>query len=978
MYKLSIVIIFLILTFSAWATEVNQETAFKAAKNFYIQKNNSKSAPVLRQVLAEKEEGRNTLFTFIFDKGFVSVAADNEITPVIAYSINGNYNTNDLPPAMTQWLKACSKAISLQLKNKSVSAEEQKQWQDLLNNNVQTKSTLAVLPLCHTKWDQGCYYNALCPQDTLGPCGHAVTGCVATAMAQIMKYWNYPIQGQGTHTYESIRYGTLYADFGSTTYDWASMPDSAGSPNSAVATLMYHCGVAVEMDYYPTSSSAYFRTSPWIDYFKYSQNIKMAYADTMTTSAWINLMKNEIDGGRPVWYCGFPLDTFPGFILPGHAWVCDGYDDNDFLHFNWGWSSLGAYCQMGNYYYYLHNQAVYQILPVQQCDVTVNELISPVSKTFNNPVPVKIKVSNYDLLAVSNIPVAYQIDGGTIVKDTIWGSLAAQHDTVFIFSQTADFSQLQGHNYHVKIFTSLSCDAYRSNDTLNTGIENVICAAPTYSMGFEPGESMAGWMTEDINNDGNTWQKITYSGINNSASMYYYGSTPNADDWLISKCVSLETGKMYKIQFWYNTNSSQNLSVWLGNDCISGAMIQYLDSISNSSNGIYKKAEIYFTVPATAQWYVGWHFFSSNQSNSILLDDILITEQSNPDIGITQISQLESGCDIVTQSPIIKIKNYCSLPISNFQVSYILDNESPVTETVSATIPFGGIYSYTITNPINVSSEGLHTLKVYCNASGDTLNQNDSLNTTFTSFYSATPVYTMGFEPQENMAGWQIENSNHDNYNWFVSSFGGNTDPYCMEYSYSSWIAADDWFFTKCVKLYTNKIYKISFVAKIESNQWPENLAIYMGQTQNSAGMTTQLIDLPQLTNTNYSLFEHDFAVPDSGYWYFGWHCYSDANMFNLYVDDIKIDVLIDSLPGITQSEYSVFPNPFKESFTFINSSEGKKINLSLTDIYGKEFFKTETTERQTEINPQNLPSGIYLLKVSDNKSGKTFKLVKL
>ena len=180
-----------------------------------------------------------------------------------------------------------------------------------------------------------------------------MTGCVATAMAQVMKYWNWPDTGVGQYNYYTYFYGNLGANFGATAYDWANMPDSLSSSStpaqvSAVATLMYHCGVATETSYgtlsmdgsgamdlmlgnglsYPCAENA-LRT-----YFKYSPDITGVRRVDLSGEEWAALIKNEIDNRRPVIYSG------NGYRY-GHEFVCDGYDTNGFFHFNWGYSGAG-------------------------------------------------------------------------------------------------------------------------------------------------------------------------------------------------------------------------------------------------------------------------------------------------------------------------------------------------------------------------------------------------------------------------------------------------------------------------------------------------------------------------------------------------------------------------------------------------------------------------------------------------------------
>ena len=173
-----------------------------------------------------------------------------------------------------------------------------------------------------------------------------VVGCVATAMAQIMRYWSYPAYGQGSHTYHS-RLGEISADFESTSYLWHIMPNvcnefSQEAQITATATISSHCGVAVDMMYGP-SSGAYSKCGPWsdrcavsafVDNFKYDSTIAFNNRDDIDDASWIAILDNELDHRRPVYYHGSDSTG-------GHAFVLDGSDLEGRYHFNWGWG--GSY-----------------------------------------------------------------------------------------------------------------------------------------------------------------------------------------------------------------------------------------------------------------------------------------------------------------------------------------------------------------------------------------------------------------------------------------------------------------------------------------------------------------------------------------------------------------------------------------------------------------------------------------------------------
>jgi len=279
------------------------------------------------------------VYFFVFNagnRGFIIVSGDDIVEPVLAYSVEAAFEPNNLPDGTRKWLEnykgQIREAIALQLE---ATEDIRQSWENLLQEGSPAGPLAGgVTPLISTKWNQLPHYNALCPYDNVYR-ERTVTGCVATAMAQIMKFWSYPTTGSGFHSYNHSRYGTLSANFGSTTYDWSAMPNNVTSANNAVATLMYHCGVSVDMNYgvSATGGSGAYHTdvvTALKTYFGYSSGVKRELRSSYSQSQWISLLKNELNAGRPIQYAGYGSGG-------GHSFVCDGYDNNDFFHFNWGW-----------------------------------------------------------------------------------------------------------------------------------------------------------------------------------------------------------------------------------------------------------------------------------------------------------------------------------------------------------------------------------------------------------------------------------------------------------------------------------------------------------------------------------------------------------------------------------------------------------------------------------------------------------------
>ena len=293
--------------------------------------------------------GVDALYVFNYDHGYVVVAADDRAHPILGYCDDAAFDVNNIPEGLRYYLGYYARQIQYAIdENLAVEPEVAEQWYLLDKEGVimKTRSNRAVAPLISTVWDQGTPYNMYAPTSTswMAPGGRCYAGCVATAMSQVMKYWNWPETGNGEHTYStSSNGGTLSANFGNTTYNWSIMPVTCNANNAAsqaVALLMYHCGISVDMDYAPDGSGAHSEDVPdaVVNYFRYGTCVNLKYRETYSRTAWEDLLMESFDRGIPVLYAGSDNSG-------GHAFNCDGYNDQRYFHFNWGWS--GSY---NNYY----------------------------------------------------------------------------------------------------------------------------------------------------------------------------------------------------------------------------------------------------------------------------------------------------------------------------------------------------------------------------------------------------------------------------------------------------------------------------------------------------------------------------------------------------------------------------------------------------------------------------------------------------
>ena len=479
MKKVTLAFLFIFSLIAAKATPINDSTAKLVGYNFLSAKfPTSKLSGVNGLALAYVAVDTNTfskattcyyVFNVAGTKGFVIVAADDNLSPILAYSTESNYgmNTNKkMPRQISDWMAGYTKKVATTIKNNIKASELIKaQWQQLskplpkAHYQLFGGGTTNVTPLLSTLWDQNSEYsgnlvtyNSLCPYDKkFGE--YTLTGCVATAMAQIMGYWKYPSKGIGKHSYIPASYpylGVQTVNFDSTNFDWTSMPDSL-TPTStpaqikAVATLMYSCGVSVDMDYGVAQvdgsgsfginyGNLYSNTAQdaLVNNFNYDNGIKGIQRNNYSDSDWINIIKNELNAKRPVIYDGSGNQG-------GHCFVADGYDNNNLFHFNWGWS--GYY----NGYFDINN-------------------LSPAGDTFNVGQDVIIGIQpklNYaanknDSLALISFYDSASGSGWTNNAGWLNGPVSSWYGVVLDTSGRVTSLSLSGNNLSGTIASSLS------------------------------------------------------------------------------------------------------------------------------------------------------------------------------------------------------------------------------------------------------------------------------------------------------------------------------------------------------------------------------------------------------------------------------------------------------------------------------------------------------------------------------------------
>jgi hypothetical protein len=318
---------------------ISPEQAKLVARNFYYQQNSEITSKTAVHVsgLAEEKMQNETMFYLcqVNQTGFVIVANDLKVRAILGYSTE-NGEINNLNPEFSAYLNRYKRQLAYIKKHniENPNPEVATQWQVLSDANFEkttsaNKTTAAVTPLLTCTWGQGMPYNNQCPGNSSGK---AVTGCVATAMSQVMHYHKHPQVGNGSQT-ESNDFGTYTVNYENAVYDWTNMPNSlaSNSTNTEIPKLCYHAGISVDMDYGLSSSGASSgdAATAFGTRFGYS-NGGMIDESSYTYANWKLYLKGKLNSNLPLYMRGSGPDG-------GHAWVCDGYDASDYFHMNWGW-----------------------------------------------------------------------------------------------------------------------------------------------------------------------------------------------------------------------------------------------------------------------------------------------------------------------------------------------------------------------------------------------------------------------------------------------------------------------------------------------------------------------------------------------------------------------------------------------------------------------------------------------------------------
>lgn len=365
---------------------ISIEKAHQVVSNLLAQ--NNKTSYSIDSYSLDSENNIDNFYIFNLNpSGFVLVSSNLKIIPILGYSFEHNIDFDNLPPQLDSIINSYKQNIQSVVTSNTESSEYVNNlWNKYLNDENLVRDNRDVSPLITANWNQSGQWNNQCP-------GEALVGCVAVAMGQVMYYWKNPVQPEGYAQYYDVDFGPIGVNFEEYTYNYDNMFDDNATEDSQ--RLLYHAGVAVNMDYsYSGSGASVCWEEPSAqgalsNHFNFIDEAGCESKINYSDDEWFLLLKNQIDNGWPIIYRGYAENNGGG-----HAWNIDGYQ-NQYLHCNWGWGgSSNGYFYFnnldGNGFSFIESQAALINIfpkgipePVALFDYSVNDFVVSFSNISN-------------------------------------------------------------------------------------------------------------------------------------------------------------------------------------------------------------------------------------------------------------------------------------------------------------------------------------------------------------------------------------------------------------------------------------------------------------------------------------------------------------------------------------------------------------------------------------------------------------------
>lgn len=595
---------------------------------------------------------------------------------------------------------------------------------------------------------------------------------------------------------------------------------------------------------------------------------------------------------------------------------------------------------------------------------------------------IQIGVFNDGTDTVNSFNAYYQIGDDAPVMEIVTQTILPNDSYVYTFTTKADLTfAMDADSLRGWVELIGEVDGYLPNDTtdwVGTGIPAP--ATVPYYNNFNNDDLYKGWSVQDVNADESTWMKVDY--VNNPMWYYVYNADNVANDWLFSSCFDLAAGT-YSLEFKYasyNYYTPEAFSVYFGTSP-DPADMTLIKSFNNVANSDFAQGSEFFTIPTAGTYYIGFKATSNANMAYLFVDDINVINARNNDLSLISATVPDYSCELTDSETIgLTLRNLGLNAISDFVAYYQVGNNTPVAESVSATIASGTEYNYTFTTLVDLTIPAVDSVRTWVVLASDENTTNDSSAWAYTGTVAAVASYTYlnEFTNDEDFINWTTIDVDNDGAAWNQVTYSGDEMWYHTGASYyDGEPEANDWLFSSCFDFEEGE-YTIKFEYAVYNSPTASFKIYYGTEKTTDESQLTLIEDLTLLDNTDFVQIERAINVTQAGTYYFALYAYEVQ--YYLFIDDFE--VIEGNVVGINEMEntsasVSLYPNPADNMINLQSSEEISSVQIF--DMFGKNIANYEVNGTQTQISVNNLSVGMYMAKIATENGSvvKKFNVVK-
>lgn len=622
-----------------------------------------------------------------------------------------------------------------------------------------------------------------------------------------------------------------------------------------------------------------------------------------------------------------------------------------------------------------------------------------------------VRVKNYGTDKIGNFPVSFKLDANTAVDEMITDSLTPGQTIIHRFSQTIDLSNTT--TYTLDIYTGLSSDVNSGNDHSINSITNATTQyleSASIVTGFEAADAK---IFVNNYNYGENPMRTDATEFPHSGKVYmsgYVGQKPS-NAWVTTDCIFLDTGYMYSLSFWYNSNRGTSLvgkvAFMLGATADPSSMNTLIFKDENVLGEAYRQKTVRFSVDTPGGYHLGVHDYSMSKTAvqpgfivyAVGIDDLSFRKERDHSVAVTQIISPSSSCDLTTEDVTLVLNNNGKFDESNFNIRYKLNSNGDSVEAYTGSaIPVGQSIEYTLKSKAKFTGTKQNNFLASTSLSL-TGEEAKSIVTKVSPISLKTKSYHNDFESKSTAIGDAFIDANKDTVNWVIgfSNAGSGfttSGTFALEYPDPAATTllpadADDYYFTSCFTLDSNKFYQDTFNYMTGQPGAGDPLATFemvLASAQSPDAIVQVLGTFPstEYTSDFEEVVTEPYFVHATGSYYIGFHATAPVGSGSIYIDDFGARREYNRPIGIQNNAKKdfvrVYPNPstglIKVRFDY---AQAQDVKITVMDELGRLVYNTMFENSNTgnsSIDLSDKSKGIYFVKIESKDQVKVEKIL--